>query len=316
MSSHTHPAERGYDHIALYYANDDELLDASVPFLTEGVDRDEATMIALDGHRADLVLAELPHPERVTILRTDAQYIRPAVAIKSYCDMFANLVEGGASAIRVVGEIPYSALTRDWDVWSRYEAAVNYAYDHFPVRSMCAYDTRTTPTAVLRDVAQTHSLVAAGGVQKPNPDYVEPPSFLGRPAPLVPHPLQRRPPTVELTDPTPGEARHVVSAACAGALPSGDLGDLVVSVSEIITNAIRHGSPPATLCLWAGARQVVVAIHDRGPGPADPFAGLVATPGPEGGGYGLWIAHQLCHHVTMTRTDTGFTVRLTMGHHS
>ncbi|MBM7774300.1 anti-sigma regulatory factor (Ser/Thr protein kinase) [Actinokineospora baliensis] len=316
MSAHTHSAKRGYDHVALYYTNDGDLLDGAVPFLVDGVARDEAMVIALDEPRADLVLSALPDPDRVVTLQPDPQYTRPAATIKAYRDMFSSLVKRGASAIRVVGELPSPALAQAWDVWSRYEAAVNYAYDAFPVRSMCAYDTRTTPAPILRDVARTHSLVAVGGTPKPNPEYVEPPSFLSRSGPPTPLPVQHLPPTAALIDPTPAAARHAVTAAGAFALSRADLEDLVTSVSEIVTNAVKYGTPPVTVRLWTGPRQVVVTIHDGGRGPVDPFAGLVPTPNPDGGGYGLWIAHQLCHHVTLSRAESGFTVRLTMGQQS
>jgi len=46
--------------------------------------------------------------------------------------------------------------------------------------------------------------------------------------------------------------------------------------------------------IWAGSGRILVHVHDTGPGPADPLAGLVsvwAGPGlPEGG---LWLVHML-----------------------
>jgi anti-sigma regulatory factor (Ser/Thr protein kinase) len=82
-------------------------------------------------------------------------------------------------------------------------------------------------------------------------------------------------------------------------------------VSEVVTNAIRHGRAPTTLQAWAASRHVVVTVHDTGPGPSDPFVGLLpAKKDKAEGGFGLWIAHQLCHRVTLDSDDNGFTVRL------
>ncbi|WP_026421186.1 sensor histidine kinase [Actinokineospora inagensis] len=299
-----------YDHVALYYGDDDELSAAGASFLADGLDRGEAVVVALDPSRVDLVLAGVDS-SAVTILPGDAHYTRPAVAIRSYCDLFTRLVAGGSTAVRVLGEVPASPI--GWDVWSRYESAVNYAYDRFPVRCMCVYDTRTTSAGVLEDVARTHSVVAAtGGTFVANPDYVEPLSFLAHTRPMTPHAIQHEPPVVDLVDPSPAAARNAVVAANGNALSPGELEDLVVSVSEVVTNAVRYGVGPVRLRVWSRDHHMVVTVHDRGRGPADPFAGLVADPAPGGGGYGLWLVHQLCHHVTLATDDTGFTVRLSM----
>jgi hypothetical protein len=58
---------------------------------------------------------------------------------------------------------------------------------------------------------------------------------------------------------------------------------------------------------------VVVDVSDAGAGPDDPFAGLLPRADGEPGGLGLWLAHQLCSHVTMRRTGGRFTVALTAG---
>ncbi|PPK68279.1 sensor histidine kinase [Actinokineospora auranticolor] len=314
MSADVDSIKRGYDHAALCYATDRELVDAATAFLTDGLDGGEALVVALDRPRADLVLAALADPGAVTVLATGDLHWRPAVVIKSYGDLYTRLLDGGARAVRLLGEIPDRALTTAWDVWGRYESAVNYAWDRFPLRSMCAYDTRTTSSWVLDDVAKTHSLVvSAEGVPVRNSRYVEPPLFLSSPRPMVPYPIQDTPPVVDLVVTTPGAARSAVRTANRDSLAPRELDDVVMSVSEVVTNAIKYGTPPIRIRVWTAADHMTVTVHDRGPGPADPFAGLLPAPRPEGGGYGLWLAHQLCHHVTFAGDSTGFTVRLTMG---
>lgn len=75
-------------------------------------------------------------------------------------------------------------------------------------------------------------------------------------------------------------------------------------------SAIRcHGTPPVRLRLWSGRDRTVAAVTDRGRGPADPFAGLLpADSSPDGAG--LWLAHQMCGHVTLGCDDDGFTIHL------
>ncbi|MDG4801890.1 ATP-binding protein [Micromonospora sp. WMMD980] len=86
-----------------------------------------------------------------------------------------------------------------------------------------------------------------------------------------------------------------------------------MAVSEVVGNALRHGTPPVRLRLWSAPDRIVVAVHDRGPGPKDPYAGLLPAGDGTEGGLGLWITHQSCDHVTHHRDADGFTIRLTAG---
>ncbi|WP_410571247.1 anti-sigma factor RsbA family regulatory protein [Amycolatopsis sp. cmx-4-61] len=313
MSIDRETAQRGYDHAVVHYRGDDDLLAVAVPFLEAGLAAGEPTLVSLEPERAELVRAALPSSSRVEYLSTGDVYARPAAAIKSYRELMAGFVAGGAAGIRIFGEIPPAAIGTSWDWWARYEAAVNHAYDEFPLRSMCAYDTRTTPRHVLDDVARTHPFVATpGGGHHTNTGYVDPLSFLTDRRPMPPLPIELTAPRAELADPRPVEARRAVLATAPVDLPAAEVDDLVLAVSEIVDNALRHGRPPVRVRIWAGPGQMVVSVHDAGAGPADPFAGLL--PADRGiGGRGLWIAHQVCSEVTLHRDETGFTARLTAG---
>ncbi|MFI9012112.1 anti-sigma factor RsbA family regulatory protein [Actinosynnema sp. NPDC053489] len=308
-------SKRGYDHSAIYYASDEELLAVVVPFLSEGLEAGEPTVVSLEPERSELVRRALPRSAEAVFTVVDDLYARPAAAIKSYREMMAGFVAAGARGIRIVGEVPQAAFTTAWDWWARYESAVNHAYDEFPLRSMCAYDTRATPRRVLDDVVRTHPFVATpDGGHHVGDHYVEPPDFLAEPRPVAPLPIQHTPPLVDLVDPNPSTARLAVLEANRSDLPAAEVEDLMLSVSEVVTNARRHGRAPVRFRLWSDAHHVVVTCHDTGPGPSDPFAGLLPAPDRDLGGLGLWLAHQLCTHVALHRDDTGFTIRLTAGH--
>ncbi|MET8998472.1 sensor histidine kinase [Amycolatopsis sp. NPDC004169] len=302
----------GYDHAAVHYRGDEELLAVAVPFLERGLAAGEPTLVSLEPERAELVRAALPPSARVEYLSTRDLYARPAAAIRSYRELLAGFVAGGAAGISIFGEIPPAAIDTSWDWWARYEAAVNHAYGEFPLRSVCAYDTRTTPGHVLDDVARTHPFVATPGGHEANTGYVDPLSFLTGPRPMTPLPIEHTAPRAELADPSPGDARRAVLATAPVDLPAAEVDDLVLAVSEIVDNALRHGRPPVRVRIWAGAGQMVVSVHDAGPGPADPFAGLLPAER-RVGGRGLWIAHQICSEVALHRDETGFTARLTAG---
>ncbi|MDG4826253.1 sensor histidine kinase [Asanoa sp. WMMD1127] len=305
----------GYFHEAVYYQADEELLAIVLPFLVGGVDEKEPTVVAFGPEKADLVRRALPPSAAsgVTFLTGGSMYARPAAAIRAYQDLLAGHVADGAMQIRIVGEIPRPSLGATWDWWARYESAINHAYDDYPLWSLCAYDTRITPSAVLDDVARTHPRsLQADGRHEPSPTYVAPSAFLSAWPPAAPDPLQAGPPRVTLVDPTAAQARHAVRLVDPG-LPVDDIEELVVAVSEVVTNALRHGLPPVRVRYWSGADRIVVAVTDGGTGPEDPFAGLLPSRENATGGLGLWITHQSCNYVTFARDADGFTLRLTAG---
>ncbi|GGM48273.1 anti-sigma factor RsbA family regulatory protein [Dactylosporangium sucinum] len=298
----------GYFHEAIRYDSDEHLLAVVVPFLLGGVDAGEPTMVAFGERNAGLVRAALPAGCPVEFLTGGEVYARPAGAIRAYRQLLAGHVAAGAGQIRIVGELPAEALGATWDWWARYESAINHAYDEFPLWSMCAYDERTTPVAVLADVDRTHPRTARPhGRHEPNPQYTEPELFLLENRPLVADPIQQGPPVVDLAGPTSAEAREAVRAA---ELDAARREDLALAVSEIVTNAGMHGRPPVRMRVWAGPGRAVVTVTDGGPGPAYPYAGLLPAAGDASAGFGLWIAHQTCSHVSLHRSPEGFTVRL------
>ncbi|WP_346533648.1 sensor histidine kinase [Micromonospora sp. DPT] len=305
---------RGYFHEAVCYGSDDDLLAVVVPFLTGGIAAGEPTLVALGDRNTALVRAALGPDSGVSYLDGGDVYARPTAAIRSYRQLLADHVAAGAGQIRIIGELPTSAFGATWDWWARYESAINHAYDDFPLWSMCAYDTRTTPTAMLADVLRTHPRTAMpDGRHVPNEGYTPPEAYLRENRPIVPDPLQADAPAVELHDPTPARAREAVHEAGRGRLKVDDVDDLAVAVSEVVTNALRHGRPPVRFRLWVGEDRIVVSVEDRGAGPSDPYAGLLPAGGAAPGGLGLWITHQSCNYVVMHRGPDAFTLRLTAG---
>ncbi|WP_341718716.1 sensor histidine kinase [Micromonospora sp. FIMYZ51] len=304
----------GYHHEALCYGSDEELLAVVVPFLLGGVEAGEPTFVALGERTGGLVRRALPADAKVEFLTGGDIYARPAVAIRTYRRLLADLTSGGAAQIRIIGEVPRIALGPTWDWWARYEAAINRAYDDWPLWSMCAYDTRSTPEAVRADVCVTHPyLVTPDGRCRPNADYLAPETFLRQQRPVPPDPIQASPPLVDLLGPSAGQARAAVQHASRGLLPQDEFDDFLVAVSEIVTNGLRHGQPPVRFRLWVGTDRVVATVSDSGTGPDDPYAGLLPSGAGEVGGLGLWITHQSCNHVTHYRDADGFTLRLTAG---
>ncbi|GHF63806.1 anti-sigma regulatory factor (Ser/Thr protein kinase) [Amycolatopsis bartoniae] len=301
----------GYFHEAAFYASDQELLDVVVPFLEEGVAAGEPVLVAF-GPVNERLLGTAFDLAKVTVIPGDEQYLRPAVAIRRYRELFARCVADGAAQVRVVGDVPHPGAGQPWDWWARYESVVNRVFDDFPLWGLCPYDTRITPEHVLDDVVRTHPrLATVDGRHVHNDGYEVPARFLS-PWREAPRPLpEAEPPVTDLRDPTAAEARRELRAALG---PSG-IGrdrteDFVMAVSEAVTNAFVHGRPPLRVRIWSGPGRAVVTVTDGGAGPVDPFTGLVAAKETRSAGVGLWMAHQICRHVCMYADEEGFVVRL------
>lgn len=103
----------------------------------------------------------------------------------------------------------------------------------------------------------------------------------------------------------------VLQQAREAGLTEGRANDLVLAVSEVAANTLRHTRSSGTLSMWHDADEVVCEIHDEGT-IADPQAGRQKPPPGASGGHGLWLVRQVCDLVELTSDANGTTVRMHM----
>ncbi|MFV2174856.1 ATP-binding protein [Actinomadura sp. LOL_011] len=110
---------------------------------------------------------------------------------------------------------------------------------------------------------------------------------------------------------------YVAEYARRTPLPDEDLQRLLVAVTEVVTNAERHGAPPIVLRMWTdGARfdpAFVCEVADGGRWPPDAGFGLVPPRRSEAGTcgrFGLWAVRLLCSLVQIRTGPAGTVVRL------
>jgi anti-sigma regulatory factor (Ser/Thr protein kinase) len=303
----------GLLHEAAVYEGDEQFLAVAVPFLQGGLDAGEPTVVSLDDSRIDLVRSAMTASKHLSFVSGERG--RPANVLKSVNQLLAGYLAQGARQIRILGDVPHPGVGVPWEWWARYEATVNHAFANFPLWSLCPYDRRITSAEVLDDVAQTHPYLATpDGRHVVNERYTDPAVFLSQPRSALADPLETSPPAIDLVDPSASAARRaVLGAAPRTRLSEGEVADLVIAVSETVTNAHCHGDPPTQLRVWPAPDRMVVTVTDQGNGPTDPFAGLLPAAKAPAGGLGLWMAHQLCNLVTFDNHANGFTVRLIAG---
>jgi anti-sigma regulatory factor (Ser/Thr protein kinase) len=300
-------------HSALLYDRDEQLLETAVPFLREGVEGGDVTLLSVSDREQPLILGALGDTSGVTVVPPWP----PGAAFKTLRENH-QLISGGSDRaggpIRILGAVPCTHEAVPWGGWVRYETAINEVYAELPVSMLCPYDRRVTPSSVLDDVTRTHPWLADpsdGPVS--NSRFVEPTSFLDDLAERDLDPIESEAPTLELVDQLPGTSRRSVAALAENAnFDRPTIEALALAVGEVATNAVVYGRPPVVLRAWALPDRVVVSILDHGSGPDDPFVGMLPLHSAPAGGLGLHVVYQTCSLVTMSRSASEFTVHLTM----
>ncbi|WP_055482970.1 ATP-binding protein [Sphaerimonospora mesophila] len=77
-------------------------------------------------------------------------------------------------------------------------------------------------------------------------------------------------------------------------MPDDAVGDFLLALNEVATNAVTHGSTKARLSVWRDGADLVVGVRDEGGG-WRPEGVPGETPPPENAtsGMGLWVARRL-----------------------
>jgi anti-sigma regulatory factor (Ser/Thr protein kinase) len=153
----------------------------------------------------------------------------------------------------------------------------------------------------------------------PNPGFVDPWTFCAR---CDAEPLPPPPPgadALELDDRPDLFWLRAWVTDCARQTPLPEEGRqrLLVAVTEVVTNALRHGAPPIVLRMWTDAETAGPAlaceVTDAGRWPPGTGYGLL-PPHPSGassgGRFGLWAVRLLCSTVQIRTGEKGTAVRL------
>lgn len=101
----------------------------------------------------------------------------------------------------------------------------------------------------------------------------------------------------------------VCAAARSQDIGGPSLDNLLVAVSEIVSNAIRYAGGGGRVKIESVADGVLVEVRDDGPGLPDDLP--TDRPDPTAlGGRGLWMARQLCPGMEIASCSRGVTVRM------
>jgi anti-sigma regulatory factor (Ser/Thr protein kinase) len=293
-----------FSHEALLYEGPDGLLAGTLPFIREGLERNEPILVAVGEPKiARLREALGPGADRVKFADMAVLGHNPARIIPAWHDFLAR----HSGPVRGIGEPIWAGRSGPELVECQlHEALLNVAFAETQgFMLLCPYDVTTLDDSVVHEACCSHPTVN----ERPSHAFRAAERLLAPfESPLPPPPAQARLLGFELD--TIGEVRRL-TRQCAAELEGERAEDLVLAVAELAANSIRHGGGRGILRIWHDGDTLVCEVRDRGR-IRDPLAGRHLPDVEWLGGRGLWIANAVCDLVQVRSTAQGTAVRLHM----
>jgi anti-sigma regulatory factor (Ser/Thr protein kinase) len=298
------------EHDALLFGSDEALVDALVPWLQEGLEDGERAVLATTAPHTDRFREALgTDGASLSFISADDVYVQPAQSIAAWQRVLADAASRRVRRTRIVGEVRFGATHDEQTAWTRYESALNAVFERSPAWIVCPYDVRELPADVVDQASRTHPTIW-DPMRRPSDRYELPDRLLREIA--EPPRAVTGPPSLELTiDGHLSDLREAVRVAGREAyLRRARVEELVLAVTELAGNAVRHGGGGGRLALWITEDGVVCEVRDRGDGVSDPLAGFLPPEPGASDGMGLWIARQLSDSFAIAVGDEGTSVRI------
>jgi anti-sigma regulatory factor (Ser/Thr protein kinase) len=300
--------ESGVRHEALIYRASTDWLDSVRSFVREGLAREEPVSVGVSVQAGTLLRDALRDlGARIDFFDMTALGRNPGRILPAMLEFAAR---HPGRPLRYVSEPlwPGRSAPEIAEV-ARHEALVEPAFADITARIMCLYDGDGLDPTTISCAEQTHPAIIAGrwaqvsagysgpGIVPPQRDHAPPPP----PADAVLLPYSR--------DLRPVRAQVASCAREAGLAPDRTA-DLVLAVSEVAANSLRHASGTGTLHTWITAAEIICEIGDSGV-ITDPLAGRRRPPS-EAPGQGLWVVNQVCDLVELRSGPAGTRIRMHM----
>jgi uracil-DNA glycosylase family protein len=304
------PATAGrFRHLAFFYATPGGYATEIAEFLRAGLAAGEAGFVAVppDGMALvkDALGADAAHVEFADMTELGRNPGRIIVRVSDFTSKHHG------RPVRYVGEPVWASRgPAELREACLHESLINLAFADTSAQILCPYDTSALSADVVADATRTHPLLLSDGRLRTSPEYAVPFRIPANCSlPLPPPPPDAMPYTyrTDLSEVRTLVYKHARDAGLAAARAN----DLVLAVSEVAANTLRHTQSTGTLTIWYDDDEIVCEVHDEGV-IADPLVGR-RRPSPDAdGGHGLWLVHQVCDLVELRSGDKGTTIRMHM----
>jgi len=185
-----------HDHLCLIYENRQEQMDAIIPFIRKGLERNEQCVYIADENTSESVVDSLQEAgidaagaiatgALAVLTKQDAYlkkgYFDPDWMISFLTEATAKAKEAGFKALRATGEMTW-VFGGDPGVERlvEYEAKLNYFFPKNDCLAICQYNRKRFPPEIIMDVIRTHPTVIVGSTVCRNYYYVPPDEFLSK----------------------------------------------------------------------------------------------------------------------------------------
>ena len=301
----------GFEHEALFYRGDEDFLAGLLPFVREGLERDEAVVVAEPRARLEMLRDALgDDAPSVDFLDMAEVGQNPARIIGAWDQLLREQTAAGRR-LRGVGEPAYvGRRDAEFAECRLHELLLNTAFDGGPSwRLLCPYDEAHLPRAVVRGALRTHPLAGTTAGRRSSPEY-SPGDIDELFGAQLPRPTDAVLRGIYGAADVPATRRTVAQYARTVGLPEEQVEVLALAASELATNSIRHGGGTGSVAMWATPSAVVVEFGDSGR-LDDPLTGRRRPSLEQEGGRGVYLVNQLCDLVQLRSSDHGTTIRLT-----
>ncbi len=293
-------------HEACLFGDEAELVDRCVPFITEGLEAGQPTVLySTEPVREPLLAALGPDAQRLALVAPAEDLWQGGHQTLLAWDALQHEMNRRGRPWRVVGE-PYWVGSPEGTQWHRFEAICNDLWAALPCYVLCLHDRRALSEQVETDIRRTHPLLCTASGSVPSPDYLAPAEFISATEP----PWTASPPSATSHIPeSPRHARDFAADRIRRAGLDGRIDDVLLVVNELVTNSFEAGGRPV-VTTWATGDRLVVEVADDGQGVVTSMAGYIPPGIVHDSGRGLWLAWALSDDATVRSTPHGTSIRV------
>jgi anti-sigma regulatory factor (Ser/Thr protein kinase) len=300
------PAASGPRHLVLFYRDAAEYRARLNEFVNAAAAAAEPVLVAIP---------QFPpfwpdSPDSAAIRTADMTELgrnpaRVVPALRAFCDAHAG------KPVRIVTESIWPGRS-DAEVREaiRHEALIELALAGLEADVLCPYNAALLPRSVLADARRVHRWQFLGTEVAASAEYEGPgaiPAWCQVPLPNPPPDAD----AVEYSSDLRRVRAMVTAAGERAGLTAARATDLMIAVSEVAANTLRHTAAGGVALAWRADGEILCQVTDSGH-IADPLAGLRRPPAGEPGGQGLWLVNQVCDLVEVRSTAGGTSVRMHM----
>jgi anti-sigma regulatory factor (Ser/Thr protein kinase) len=298
-------------HEALFYGGDEEFLAGTLPFINEATATGEPILIAVSDAKISLLEANLNGRPGTVRFEDITQIGRNPARILPLWHQFVGDHAIAGRPVRGIGEPVLTGRSPAELIECEHnESLLNLAFADAPEwRLMCPYDTEAVDAAVIEAAERSHPFIVDDGLVRPNDAYLAPDQGPGPLDDPLPEPSQE-PEEMSFALDSLNELRSFAYEQARSAdLDAERAANLVLAISEVATNSVRHGGGRGTARVWREADALVCDVTDSGR-IESPLVGRSRPAPTEVEGRGLWLVNELCDLVQIRSSASGSVVRL------